>query len=107
MLVYIRKFEWERITSDTGKQHLPEKVREQLDKEHFADEKQHKEKQEAHLCVNIRLATEFHFISQIGQSCDCNSASLDAVKQHRVHKNTPFEDFKEIVSKNFGIPKHL
>ena len=70
-------------------------------------EKRQKEKQEAHLYVVIKLACEKHFAEQLGESYYFDLANFDGVQHYRVHKKTLFEEFKEMVSRDFGIAKHL
>lgn len=105
-LIYIRKTEWNTVMCDVGKHHLPEQLEERFDKELMEKEDQQKKK-EAHLYVNINLATEFHFAEEIGKSHHFGLANFERVKNYRIYKKTSFEDFTEMVSKEFGIPKHL
>ena len=70
-------------------------------------ERRQEEKREGHLYVAIKLACERHFAEQLGESCYFGLADFDDVQHYRVHKKTPFEDFKEMVSRDFGIAKHL
>lgn len=107
MLIYIRKTEWERVMCDYGVTCLPMQIRAALDKEQTEKEKRQKLKQEAHRYVIIKLATEFHFAEQIGKTYYFDLVDFDAVKNYRIHKLTSFDDFQEMVSKDFGIPKHL
>lgn len=55
----------------------------------------------------IKLACEKHFAEQLGDSYHFDLADFNHVKSYRVHKKTPFEDFKETISNDLGIPKHL
>ena len=55
----------------------------------------------------IKLAYEKQFAEQLGQNCCFDLTDFDGVHHYRVHKRTPFEDFKEMVSRNFGVDKHL
>ena len=73
----------------------------------FEKEKRQKEKQDAHLHVNIKLATEKHFKEQLGETYYSDLANFEEVTTYRLHKKTRFEDFKERVSQDFGIPTHL
>ena len=70
-------------------------------------ERRQKEKREGHLYVAIQLACEKHFAEQLGESYYFDLADFDGVQHYRVHKRTPFEDFKEMVSRDFGVAKHL
>ena len=70
-------------------------------------EKRQEEKSEGHLYVVIQLACERHFAEQLGEICYFDLADFDGVQHYEVHKRTPFEDFKEMVSRDFGIAKHL
>ena len=55
----------------------------------------------------IKLACEKHFAEQLGESCCFGLVDSDGVQHYRVHKRTTFEEFKEMVSRDFGIAKHL
>ena len=70
-------------------------------------ERRREQKREGHLYVVIKVACEKHFVEQLGQNCYFGLADFDSVQQYRVHKRTPFEDFKEMISRDFGIAKHL
>ena len=69
-------------------------------------ERQQEAKREGHLYVVIQLACERHFAEQLEESCHFELADFYGVRHYRVHKRTPFEDFKEMVSRDFGIAKH-
>eukprot|EP00210_Caulerpa_lentillifera_P006758 g6458.t1 len=107
MLVYIRISDWDRIMCDAGKEGISKPIRKHLEVELLKKENEKKEKKEAHLYVVIKLACEKHFAEQLGESCYFDLANFDAVKNYRIQKKTPFEDFQRMVSKDFGVPKHL
>ena len=70
-------------------------------------ERRQEAKKEGHLYVVIKVAGERHFAEQLGESCYFDLVDFDGVQNYRVHKKTPFEDFKEMISRDFGIAKHL
>eukprot|EP00210_Caulerpa_lentillifera_P006772 g6471.t1 len=107
MLVYIRISDWDRIMCDAGKEDISEPIRKRLEAEQLEKERRQKEKKEAHLYVVIKLACEKHFAEQLGESYYFDLANFDAVKNYRIQKKTPFEDFQQMVSKDFGVPKHF
>lgn len=85
---------------------LPKQIRIKFDKEQTEVEKQ-RMKEEAHFYVRITLATEFHFAEQMGKTYYADLADVNALKHYQIHKMTPFEDFKEMVRKDYKIPTHL
>eukprot|EP00210_Caulerpa_lentillifera_P006759 g6459.t1 len=107
MLVYIRISDWNRIMCDASKEDISEPIRKDLEAEQLEKLKRWKEKKEAHLYVVIKLVCEKHFAEQLGKSYYLDLANFNAAKNYRIQKKTPFEDFQQMVSKDFGVPKHL
>lgn len=106
ILIYIRKSEWSTDMCEVGWTCLPKQIRIKFDKEQTEVEKQ-RMKEEAHFYVRITLATEFHFAEQMGKTYYADLADVNALKHYQIHKMTPFEDFKEMVRKDYKIPTHL
>ncbi|KAG6417727.1 hypothetical protein SASPL_119919 [Salvia splendens] len=94
MLVYIRDSVKDKIMCHVDEKHIAENLREKLKREQEEKEQKRKDKSEAHL----------YTIVKIGRHVIFDLVNHNMVKSLRVQKLMPFNDFKEVVENEFGIP---
>ncbi|KAK9279617.1 hypothetical protein L1049_013296 [Liquidambar formosana] len=104
MLVYIRESDKEKIICNVDEKDIAEHLRERLKKEQEEKEHKKKEKAEAHLYTIIKVARDGDLVEQIGRDTYFDLVDHDKVRSFRIQKQTIFNDFKEEVAKEFGIP---
>ncbi|CAA6658468.1 unnamed protein product [Spirodela intermedia] len=104
MLVYIRESDKEKIMCSVDEKDIAEHLRVRFKKEQELKEHRRKEKAEAHLYTIIKVARNEDLAQQIGRDMYFDLVDHDKVHSFRIQKQTPFNLFKEEMSKEFGIP---
>ncbi|KAL0460854.1 UNVERIFIED_CONTAM: Ubiquitin carboxyl-terminal hydrolase 12 [Sesamum latifolium] len=102
------KFDDERVTKEDMNKALEElyggEEEERLKREQEEKEQKKKEKAEAHLYTVVKVACDEDFAWQIGRDVFFDLVDHEKVRSFRVQKLMPFNNFKEEVAKEFGIP---
>eukprot|EP00741_Cyanophora_paradoxa_P021387 tig00021350_g20646.t1 len=96
MLVYVRESDYERVCFDLPDNDVPAVLRERLETERQEEEARKKQREEAHLYMNVRVATEEDLRAHEGPDLldfDKNVAPL------RVRKESTVADLRALVSK--------
>ena len=110
MLVYVREEDWPHIVCPVGKEDVEEHLRTRLDMEQVQKERRRKEKQEAHLYVTVRLATDKALAAQVGHHSHFDLIDFEltdgpaSVLQIRKPKSLAFRDFKAQIQEELGVP---
>ena len=110
MLVYVREEDWPHIVCPVGKEDVEEHLRTRLDIEQVQKERRRKEKQEAHLYVTVRLATDKALAAQVGHHSHFDLIDFEladgpaSVLQIRKPKSLAFRDFKAQIQEELGVP---
>ncbi|KAL6521230.1 CSN-associated deubiquitinating enzyme Ubp12 [Orobanche gracilis] len=104
MLVYIRVTDKDKIICDVDEKDIAEHLRLRLKKEQEEKEDKRRYKAEAHLYTIIKVARDEDLREQIGKVIYFDLVDHDKVRNFRVQKQMPFNQFKEEVAKEFGIP---
>ncbi|XP_039061183.1 ubiquitin carboxyl-terminal hydrolase 12-like isoform X2 [Hibiscus syriacus] len=104
MLVYIRESDKEKIICDVDEKDIAEHLKIRLKKEQEEEEDKRRYKAQAHLYTIIKVARDEDLLEQIGKDIYFDLVDHDKVKSFRIQKQTPFNDFKEELAKDFGIP---
>ncbi|XP_026398323.1 ubiquitin carboxyl-terminal hydrolase 12-like [Papaver somniferum] len=104
MLVYIREGDRDDIFCSVEEKDIAEHLRIRLKKEQEEKEHKKKEKAEAHLYTTIKVARDEDLLKQIGRDMYFDLVDHDKVLSFRIKKQMPFNQFKEEVAKEFGVP---
>ncbi|KAI3914507.1 hypothetical protein MKW92_004446 [Papaver armeniacum] len=104
MLVYIRESNRDEIICNVEEKDIAEQLRIRLKKEQEEKEHKKKEKAEAYLYTTIKVARDEDLSQQIGRDVYFDLVDYQKVRSFRVHKHMPFNQFKEEVFKEFGVP---
>ncbi|KAL6507816.1 CSN-associated deubiquitinating enzyme Ubp12 [Orobanche gracilis] len=104
MLVYIRVSDKDKIICDVDEKDIAEHLRIRLKKEQEEKEDKRRYKAEAHLYTIIKVARDEDLREQIGKDIYFDLVDHDKVRNFRVQKHMPFNQFKEEVAKEFGVP---
>ncbi|KAK4765694.1 hypothetical protein SAY86_026784 [Trapa natans] len=104
MLVYIRESDKDKIICNVDEKDIAEHLRIRLKKEQEEKEKKRKEKAEAHLYTIIKVARNEDLVEQIGKEIYFDLVDHEKVHSFRVQRQMPFNQFKEEVAKEFGVP---
>ncbi|KAK4789580.1 hypothetical protein SAY86_016884 [Trapa natans] len=104
MLVYIRESDKDKIICNVDEKDIAEHLRIRLKREQEEKQKKRKEKAEAHLYTIIKVARDEDLSEQIGKEIYFDLVDHDKVRSFRVQKQMSFNQFKEEVAKEFGIP---
>ncbi|KAL0784034.1 hypothetical protein Bca101_000279 [Brassica carinata] len=107
MLVYIRESDKDKIICNVDEKDIAEHLRVRLKKEQEEKEDKRKYKAQAHLFTIIKVARDQDLREQIGKDIYFDLVDHDKVRSFRIQKQTPFQQFKEEVAKEFGIPVQL
>ncbi|KAF1822612.1 uncharacterized protein K489DRAFT_212107 [Dissoconium aciculare CBS 342.82] len=111
MLVYVRESRVNQIILPLDAVQPPEHLPSRIAEERAATERRRKEKEEAHLYMNVLVASEANFKSYRGT--DLIPWSLDDVNdpavpsQHRVLRSTTVADFTTYIAQQQGIDRDL
>lgn len=57
--------------------------------------------------VSIRVACEKDFVQHMADGYLFDLVDIGSLRSYRVHRKTPFEEFKELISQDLRVPKHL
>ncbi|XP_010519993.1 PREDICTED: ubiquitin carboxyl-terminal hydrolase 12-like isoform X2 [Tarenaya hassleriana] len=102
------KFDDERVTKEDMKRALEEQYggeeEVRLKKEQEEKEDKRRYKAQAHLFTIIKVARDEDLTEQIGKDIYFDLVDHDKVRSFRIQKQIPFQQFKEEVAKEFGIP---
>ncbi|KAK8488457.1 hypothetical protein V6N11_059434 [Hibiscus sabdariffa] len=104
MLVYIRESDKDKIICDVDEKDIAEHLKIRLKKEQEEEEDKKRYKAQAHLYTIIKVARDEDLLEQIGRDIYFDLVDHDKVRSFRIQKQTPFNDFKEELAKEFGIP---
>ncbi|KAK3228593.1 hypothetical protein Dsin_000474 [Dipteronia sinensis] len=104
MLVYIRESDKDKIICNVDVNDIAEHLRLRLNKEKEEKEQKRKEKAEAHLYTVIKVARNEDLLEQIGKDIYFDLVDHEKVVSFRIQKQMSFNNFKEEVTKEFGIP---
>ncbi|XP_062188421.1 ubiquitin C-terminal hydrolase 13-like isoform X2 [Phragmites australis] len=104
MLVYIRESDKDKIICNVDEKDIAEHLRIRLEKDREEKERRKKEKAEAHLYTIIKVARDDDLNGQIGKDIYFDLVDHDKVPSFRIQKQMLFNQFKEEVAKEFGIP---
>ncbi|CAH8312608.1 unnamed protein product [Eruca vesicaria subsp. sativa] len=107
MLVYIRESDKDKIICNVDEKDIAEHLRIRLKKEQEEKEDKRKYKAQAHLFTIIKVARDQDLKEQIGKDIYFDLVNHDKVRSFRIQKQTPFQQFKEEVAKEFGVPVQL
>ncbi|XP_010491234.1 PREDICTED: ubiquitin carboxyl-terminal hydrolase 12 isoform X1 [Camelina sativa] len=107
MLVYIRDSDKDKIICNVDEKDIAEHLRVRLKKEQEEKEDKRRYKAQAHLFTIIKVARDEDLKEQIGKDIYFDLVDHDKVRSFRIQKQTPFQQFKEEVAKEFGIPVQL
>ncbi|XP_026399740.1 ubiquitin carboxyl-terminal hydrolase 13-like [Papaver somniferum] len=104
MLVYIRESNRDEIICNVEEKDIAEQLRIRLKKEQEEKELKKKEKAEAYLYTTIKVARDEDLFQQIGRDVYFDLVDYSKVRSFRVQKQMQFNQFKEEVFKEFGVP---
>ncbi|KAI3831116.1 hypothetical protein MKX03_017220 [Papaver bracteatum] len=104
MLVYIRESDRDEIMCNVDEKDIAEHLRIRLKKEEEEKAHKKKEKAEAHLYTNMKVARNEDLLKQIGTDTYFDLVDHQKVCSFRIQKQMPFNIFKEEVAKEFGVP---
>ncbi|KAL4560640.1 hypothetical protein LXL04_032793 [Taraxacum kok-saghyz] len=104
MLVYIRQSDKEKIICDVDEKDIAEHLRIRLKKEQEEKEDKRRYKAQAHLFTIIKVAREVDLVEQMGKDIYFDLVDHEKVHSFRIQKQMPFNQFKEEVAKELGIP---
>ncbi|CAH8260155.1 unnamed protein product [Arabidopsis lyrata] len=107
MLVYIRESDKDKIICNVDEKDIAEHLRVRLKKEQEEKEDKRKYKAQAHLFTTIKVARDDDITEQIGKNIYFDLVDHEKVRSFRIQKQTPFQQFKEEVAKEFGVPVQL
>ncbi|KAG7549768.1 TRAF-like [Arabidopsis thaliana x Arabidopsis arenosa] len=107
MLVYIRESDKDKIICNVDEKDIAEHLRVRLKKEQEEKEDKRRYKAQAHLYTIIKVARDEDLKEQIGKDIYFDLVDHDKVRSFRIQKQTPFQQFKEEVAKEFGVPVQL
>ncbi|MBA0607912.1 hypothetical protein Godav_020175 [Gossypium davidsonii] len=104
MLVYIRESDKDKIICNVDEKDIAEHLKVRLKKEQEEEDDKRRYKAQAHLYTIIKVARDEDLLEQIGKDIYFDLVDHDKVRSFRIQKQTPFNDFKEELAKEFGIP---
>nr|KJB16495.1 hypothetical protein B456_002G232700 [Gossypium raimondii] len=104
MLVYIRESDKDKIICNVDEKDIAEHLKIRLKKEQEEEDDKRRYKAQAHLYTIIKVARDEDLLEQIGKDIYFDLVDHDKVRSFRIQKQTPFNDFKEELAKEFGIP---
>ncbi|XP_013611723.1 PREDICTED: ubiquitin carboxyl-terminal hydrolase 13 isoform X1 [Brassica oleracea var. oleracea] len=107
MLVYIRESDKDKIICNVDEKDIAEHLQVRLKKEQEEKEDKKKYKAQAHLFTTIKVARDEDITEQIGKSMYFDLVDHEKVRSFRIQKQTPFQQFKEEMAKEFGVPVQL
>ncbi|CAM0883475.1 unnamed protein product [Alopecurus aequalis] len=106
MLVYIRESDKDNIICDLDETDISEHLKTRLRKENEDRENKKKEKAEAHMFTTLKVARDIDLAEQIGRHMIFDLVDYEKIHSFRVSKDFTFNQVKEELSKEFGIPAH-
>ncbi|KNA18760.1 hypothetical protein SOVF_067780 isoform B [Spinacia oleracea] len=104
MLVYIRESDKDKVVCNVDEKDIAEHLRTRLKKEQEEKEDKRRYKAQAHLFTIIKVARDDDLAEQIGKDIYFDLVDHDKVRSFRVQKQMIFNQFKEEVAKELGIP---
>lgn len=111
MLVYIRESRLDQILLPDSEVPPPEHLPARLAEERAAAERRRKEKEEAHLYMNVQVATEQNFKAYQGVDLipwgSDNPSDPAAPKTHRLLRSMTLSDFTNYIAEQHGADKEL
>ncbi|KAG5416210.1 hypothetical protein BRARA_A03381 [Brassica rapa] len=107
MLVYIRECDKDKIICNVDEKDIAEHLQVRLKKEQEEKEDKKNYKAQAHLFTTIKVARDEDITEQIGKSMYFDLVDHEKVRSFRIQKQTPFQQFKEEMAKEFGVPVQL
>ncbi|KAK1409857.1 hypothetical protein QVD17_36386 [Tagetes erecta] len=104
ILVYIREGDKDKLICDVNEKDIAEHLRIRLKKEQEEKEEKRRYKTQSHLYTIIKVARDADLLEQIGKDIYFDLVDHDKVHSFHIQKQTPFNQFKEEVAKQFGVP---
>ncbi|KAK9819401.1 hypothetical protein WJX81_005916 [Elliptochloris bilobata] len=104
MLVYVRACDWDQVMCEVSKADIQDHVAERLEREHAEKERRRREKLEAHLYLQVRVATSKDLKELIGSKVFFDLVDFEQVKALRVKKQMLFRDFRQMAAEELGVP---
>ncbi|KAG4215794.1 hypothetical protein ERO13_A01G199000v2 [Gossypium hirsutum] len=104
MLVYIRESDKDKIVCNVDEKDIAEHLKVRLKREQEEEDDKRRYKAQAHLYTIIKVARDEDLLEQIGKDIYFDLVDHDKVRSFRIQKQTPFNEFKEELAKEFGIP---
>jgi len=102
MLLYIRESERDQILAPVLEEEIPSHLRERFEKQEAEKAARKKEKAEAHLYLELKVAR----ISDYKNWHGFDLVDYDKVLSFRLRKETTLKDFKPQAAEAFGVPPH-
>ncbi|KAH9324584.1 hypothetical protein KI387_004762, partial [Taxus chinensis] len=96
MLVYVRNSDKDMIMCKIEDKDIPEHIKE--------NGRKWREREEAHLCTNIKVVCDAHLRTQIGKDVYFDLVDFDKVKSFRFKNNMPLVQIKDRLAVEFDIP---
>ncbi|XP_068340698.1 ubiquitin C-terminal hydrolase 12-like isoform X1 [Pyrus communis] len=103
MLVYVRDSDKDKVICNVDEKDIAEHLKIRLKKEQ-EKEKKERFKEQAHHYTIIEVVRDEDLAEQIGRDIYFDLVDHDKVRKFHIHKQTSFNNFKEEVAKEFGIP---
>ncbi|KAJ3037767.1 hypothetical protein HDV00_001353 [Rhizophlyctis rosea] len=107
MLVYVRESDLDDMLSPVEGSDIPEHLRKRLEDEKIALEKRRKEKEEAHLYMQVKVLTNKEIVDHEGFDL-CNyedkQTPVTPMRNLKTKKDMTFAQFKDMVGQEVGIP---
>ncbi|KAK0873290.1 ubiquitin-specific protease ubp15 [Friedmanniomyces endolithicus] len=112
MLVYVRESRLDQILPPENEMQAPQHLPTKLAEERAAAEKRKKDRDEAHLYMNVQVATEASFkafqgVDLIPWSADNEEVEPAAPKTYRLLRSWTVSDFSDFLTKQYGLERDL
>ncbi|KAJ3080058.1 hypothetical protein HK102_003345, partial [Quaeritorhiza haematococci] len=107
MLVYVREADLDDVLAPMSEEDIPEHMRLRLEEEKALSEQRRREKEEAHMYMQVKLLTD-DLVRQHDGFDLCNFEDkqnpLTQLHTYKVKKEDTYLSFKERISKEFNVP---